>query len=82
LWKSLHVEAGWEDAVEAVLRERISALTAEIADPAWSKDRPGSKLTLLLPVEGAVGGCLARSVCWRDSLRRSEACGHSCRLAG
>ena len=53
LWKSLHVEAGWEDAVEAVLRERISALTAEIADPAWSKDRPGSKLTLLLPVDGA-----------------------------
>ncbi len=53
LWKSLHVEAGWEDAVEAVLRERISALTAEVADPAWSKDRPGSKLTLLLPVDGA-----------------------------
>ncbi len=53
LWKSLHVEAGWEDAVEAVLRERISALTTEEADPAWSKDRPGSKLTLLLPVNGA-----------------------------
>jgi chromosome segregation protein len=52
LWKSLRVEAGWEDAVEAVLRERISALTAEAADPAWSKDRPGSKLTLLLPEEG------------------------------
>ena len=53
LWKSLHVEAGWENAVEAVLRERISALTAAEADPAWSKDRPGSKLTLMLPVEGA-----------------------------
>ena len=53
LWKSLHVEAGWEDAVEAILRERISALTADVADPAWGKDRPGSKLTLLLPVEGA-----------------------------
>ncbi len=54
LWKSLHVEAGWEDAVEAVLRERLSALPAEIADPAWSKDRPGSKLTLLLPGEEAL----------------------------
>ena len=51
LWKSLHVAAGWEDAVEAVLRERIGALSAEAADPAWSKDRPGSKLTLLLPGE-------------------------------
>jgi chromosome segregation protein len=59
LWKSLHVEAGWEDAVEAVLRERISALTAEHADPAWSKDRPDSKLTLLLPVEGATAGFAA-----------------------
>jgi chromosome segregation protein len=28
LWKSLHVEAGWEDAVEAILRERLSALPA------------------------------------------------------
>ena len=53
LWKSLHVDAGWEDAVEAVLRERIGALTADAADSGWSKDRPGSKLTLLLPLEGA-----------------------------
>ena len=51
LWKSLHVEAGWEDAVEAILRERLGALPAEIVDPAWSKDRPGSKLTLLLPLD-------------------------------
>ena len=56
LWKFLHVEAGWEDAVEAVLRERISALIAEVADPAWGKDRPGSKLTLLLPMEQPVEG--------------------------
>ena len=34
LWKSLQVEAGWEDAVEAVLRERLSALPAERADAA------------------------------------------------
>ena len=65
LWKSLHVEAGWEDAVEAVLRERISALTAEHADPTWSKDRPGSKLTLLLPVEGATAGFAADSLLTR-----------------
>jgi chromosome segregation protein len=37
LWKSLHVEAGWEDAVEAVLRERLSALPVE-----WSI-RPGAR---------------------------------------
>jgi len=54
LWESLHVDAGWEDAVEAVLRERIGALSAASADPAWSRDRPGSKLTLLLPIDGSV----------------------------
>ncbi len=53
LWKSLHVEAGWEDAVEAILRERLSALPADDFDPVWGKDRPGSKLTLLLPIEHA-----------------------------
>ena len=51
LWQSLHVEPGWEDAVEAVLRERLSALLVETSDPAWSRDRPPSKLTLLLPWE-------------------------------
>ncbi|MDR3298752.1 MAG: chromosome segregation protein SMC, partial [Candidatus Accumulibacter sp.] len=68
LWKSLRVEAGWEDAVEAVLRERLNALSAEMSDPAaWSKDRPGGKLTLLLPRDAAArpGG---------DSLRARIRC--------
>ncbi len=68
LWKNLHVEAGWELAVEAVLRERIGALAVAEADPAWSEDRPGSKLTVLLPMqEGDVStpadGLLARIRC-------------------
>ena len=62
LWKTMHVEAGWEDAVESVLRERISALPAELADPAWSMDRPGSKLTLLLPTGDAAADCAATSL--------------------
>lgn len=56
LWKRLHVEAGWEDAVEAVLRERLNALTLslEVGEggrlPAWTADgTPGGKLTLLIP---------------------------------
>jgi chromosome segregation protein len=67
LWRSLHVEAGWEDAVEAVLRERLNALPAEMVDPQWSKDRPGSKLTLLLPqaviAEPGEGSLRARIRC-------------------
>jgi chromosome segregation protein len=70
LWKSLHVEAGWEDAVEAVLRERLSALRSEAgaAEAAtWSHDRPGAKLTVLWPRETAAqpGG---------DSLRARIRC--------
>ena len=62
LWKSLRVEAGWEDAVEAVLRERISALVSDDADPAWGRDRPGSKLTLLFPVDGVGATLVADSL--------------------
>ncbi|WP_291994130.1 chromosome segregation protein SMC [Candidatus Accumulibacter sp. ACC003] len=64
LWRSLQVDAGWEDAVEALLRERLGALRAEAADPAWSADRPGSKLTLLLPA--AAGASLASAAVIAD----------------
>ena len=75
LWKHLHVEAGWEDAVEAVLRERISALGVDAPDPvSWAKDRPGSKLTLLFPssdqiMPGKAGQLLERIHCDRDDLQ-------------
>ncbi|MFN4342223.1 MAG: chromosome segregation protein SMC [Azonexus sp.] len=55
LWQTLHVEAGWEDAVEAVLRERLSAIACD--DPAklgeWLSDRPEARLSIVLG--GAVG---------------------------
>lgn len=54
LWKYLQVDEGWEVAVEAVLRERISALHVDEVNSAWQEDRPGSKLTLLLPTENPV----------------------------
>jgi chromosome segregation protein len=66
LWKRLHVEAGWEDALEAVLRERLSAVDAGDADlAAWVGDRPGAKVTVLLGGEAAAApktddGLLAR----------------------
>ncbi len=70
LWKRLHVEAGWEDALEAVLRERLTAVDAGDADlAAWTGDRPGAKVTVLLPGGsdgGAAGGgdsLLARIRC-------------------
>ncbi len=55
LWQTIHVEAGWEDAVEAVLRERLSAIACD--DPGklgeWLSDRPEARLSVVLG--GAVG---------------------------
>jgi len=51
LWKRIHVEPGWEDAVEAVLREHLNAVEADPASlPAWVHDRPAAKLTVMLPM--------------------------------
>jgi chromosome segregation protein len=54
LWQKLRIEAGWETAVEAVLRERLHAL--EIADPArlaaLASDQPPVKASLFTPGTG------------------------------
>jgi chromosome segregation protein len=54
LWQSLSIENGWEDALEAVLRERLNAiaLTGLDAAAAWD-DAPPAKLALFAPTGGA-----------------------------
>ena len=48
LWQKLHIEAGWETALESVLRERTGAL--EVSNLDWAKaffsDAPPAKLSL------------------------------------
>jgi chromosome segregation protein len=55
LWQKLRIHAGWETAVEAVLRERLHAL--ELADPArlgaLASDQPPVKASLF--IHGADG---------------------------
>ena len=55
LWQKLRIEAGWETAVEAVLRERLHAV--ELADPArlaaLASDHPPVKASLF--THGAEG---------------------------
>ena len=62
LWQQIHVDAGWEDAVEAVLRERLSAIPCD--DPAkldeWLHDRPAARLAVTLPAEAANGERVGR----------------------
>ena len=55
LWQQIHVEAGWESAVEAVLRERLNAIACD--DPAkleeWLHDRPDARLSVMLGAAAA-----------------------------
>jgi chromosome segregation protein len=45
LWQKLRIEAGWETAVEAVLRERLHALQSGSIDSGFS-ERPPAKASL------------------------------------
>jgi len=51
LWQKLHIEQGWETAMEAILRERTTAL--EMSNIDWAKaffsDAPPAKLALYAP---------------------------------
>ncbi|MEY5028347.1 MAG: Chromosome partition protein Smc [Pseudomonadota bacterium] len=79
LWSRLHVEPGWENALEAALRERMGALEVSRLDMvrAFASDAPPAKLSFFnLPTAGTVPvrsglptGCRALS----DLLRVSDA---------
>ncbi|SHG69645.1 chromosome segregation protein SMC [Massilia sp. CF038] len=51
LWQKLHIEQGWETALESILRERTTAL--EMSNIDWAKaffnDAPPAKLALYSP---------------------------------
>ncbi|WP_250512899.1 chromosome segregation protein SMC [Caballeronia sp. INDeC2] len=51
LWKKLHVETGWEAALESVLRERLAALEVSNLDwvKAFATDGPPAKLAFYSP---------------------------------
>jgi len=45
LWEKLRVASGWEAAVEAVLRERLQSVSADVT-PEWFADAPPARLTV------------------------------------
>ena len=51
LWQQIQVAAGWENAVEAVLRERLNAIACSDSGKLdeWLHDRPDARLAVLLP---------------------------------
>jgi chromosome segregation protein len=64
LWQKIQIEAGWETALESVLRERTSAL--EMSNLDWAKaffnDVPPAKLALYSPKIGAASSETTASI--------------------
>ena len=48
LWQGLRIEQGWEDALEAVLEERLNAIAVDamVSGESWWIESPPAKLTL------------------------------------
>ena len=56
LWSRIHIEAGWENALEAALRERMASLEVSRLDivRAFQTDTPPAKLAFYTPPSAAV----------------------------
>ncbi len=83
LWSRIHVEPGWENALEAALRERMAALEVGRLDMvrAFASDAPPAKLSFYSPPSAALpesAGALPRLA---DLLRLNDA-GQKALLSG
>jgi chromosome segregation protein len=49
LWQGITIEPGWEDALEAVLRERLAGIALDRIEKsaAWLRDAPPGKITVI-----------------------------------
>ncbi|HET7157345.1 MAG TPA: chromosome segregation protein SMC, partial [Burkholderiales bacterium] len=49
LWQAMAIEPGWEDALEAILRERLNGIVMQEGEDAaqWLNDSPPGKMTLV-----------------------------------
>ncbi|RZS57013.1 chromosome segregation protein SMC [Sphaerotilus mobilis] len=56
LWTRVHIEAGWETALEAALRERLGALAVGRIETvrAFETDAPPARLAFYTPPQGAI----------------------------
>ena len=55
LWSRIHIEQGWENALEAALRERMNSLEVSRLDMvrAFAADAPPAKLAFYSPPQAA-----------------------------
>jgi chromosome segregation protein len=77
VWQGISIEPGWEDALEAALRERLNGVTLDRLEisQAWFSDTPPGKLTVIAGADAPAGATpgvtglepLLRYVTCRDS---------------
>lgn len=75
LWRQVHIEPGWETALEAALRERLNALAVGRLDTvrAFAADAPPAKLAFYALPTGAIAGTHATLPRLSDLLRLGDA---------
>lgn len=75
LWTKLHIEAGWESALEAALRERMNALEVGRTEivRAFEGDPPPARLAFYTPPGGAIANTHATLPRLTDLLRLNDA---------
>ena len=75
LWTKLHIETGWETALEAALRERMGALHVGRLDTvrAFASDAPPAKLAFYTPPQAAIANTHQTLSKLSDLLRLNDA---------
>ncbi|MBN9407699.1 MAG: chromosome segregation protein SMC [Burkholderiales bacterium] len=83
LWSRIHIEQGWENALEAALRERLNALEVGRLDMvrAFGNDAPPAKLAFYSPPQAATPEPSAALPRLSDLLRLNDA-GQKALLSG
>lgn len=75
LWKKVHIETGWETALESALREKLSALEVGRLETvrAFALDAPPAKLAFYSPPQGAIANTHQTLPRLSDLLRLGDA---------
>ncbi|HEX6362433.1 MAG TPA: chromosome segregation protein SMC, partial [Albitalea sp.] len=75
LWTKIHIETGWETALEAALRERINALAVGRVETvrAFAADAPPAKLAFYTPPQAAIANTHQTLPRLSDLLRLGDA---------
>jgi chromosome segregation protein len=77
LWQQIRIESGWEDALEAALRERLNAIALDRVEQAgsWFSEPPPGRITVFAPAHAAAAPAVPLAGC--EPLRRYVTCDDS-----